>query len=264
MEADAERVGGFERDEQGRNMNEKIIIDKEFAALIIPPSPDELNQLEKNMLADGCRDAIVVWAGHDILLDGHTRYALCAANKLPYAVKAVKLPDRQAAIFWIIKNQLGRRNLTPWARAELALKLKPQIERGISNLKREFSHLPPSERKGKGKLYSDPMGDTGTQLAKAAGLGRVTMYRAITVAEHADDAAKARLRTGETTIGHEYQQIKGQPSSYTTVANLRTALEQIAHYEKPDGDSYAHALDFVQNIAARALEKKTETEPAKP
>ena len=39
----------------------QIQIDPEFKALIPPLAPDELAQLEANILRDGCRDPLVVW-----------------------------------------------------------------------------------------------------------------------------------------------------------------------------------------------------------
>ena len=47
-----------------------IEIDSEFQALIPPLSAKELAQLEVNLLADGCRDPLVVWGNTHI--DGHT------------------------------------------------------------------------------------------------------------------------------------------------------------------------------------------------
>ena len=49
-----------------------IQIDSEFQALIPPLSAEERAQLEANLLADGCRDPLVVWpcATFDIRLDG--------------------------------------------------------------------------------------------------------------------------------------------------------------------------------------------------
>ena len=43
-------------------MNPMIKIDKEFQKLIPPLAPEELAQLEENILQDGCRDPLVVWA----------------------------------------------------------------------------------------------------------------------------------------------------------------------------------------------------------
>jgi hypothetical protein len=87
-------------------------IDPEFAALVPPPSPDERAQLENNLLADRrCTAPLTVWRGPNLLLDGHTRLSLCQQHGLPYEVVAIDLPDRTAALNWIVKNQLGRRNL---------------------------------------------------------------------------------------------------------------------------------------------------------
>ena len=52
---------------------DEIQIDPEFKSLIPPLSNDERSQLLANLLASGCRDPLVVWKGHNILLDGHNR-----------------------------------------------------------------------------------------------------------------------------------------------------------------------------------------------
>ena len=92
-------------------MNPSFIVDAEFKALIPPLSHEEHSQLEANILAEGCRDALVVW--NTLLLDGHNRFAICQKHSLPFAATSLELPDRQAALNWIINNQLGRRNLHP-------------------------------------------------------------------------------------------------------------------------------------------------------
>jgi hypothetical protein len=60
------------------------------------------------------------------LLDGHSRWEICAQHHLRYTVVEVKgLETREDAKIWILRNQFARRNLTPYQRAELALKLEP-------------------------------------------------------------------------------------------------------------------------------------------
>lgn len=88
-----------------------MIIDKEFKSLIYALGERELEQLETNILAEGIRDPLVVWSG--ILLDGHNRYAIAQKHGLSFKTVEIELPSRDAAKLWIIKNQLGRRNLTP-------------------------------------------------------------------------------------------------------------------------------------------------------
>ena len=88
-------------------------IDAEFSALIPPLTDDERKQLEANLLADGCRDPLVVWDEKGILLDGHNRYRVCQERDITFNVRKISLPNRDAARIWIIRNQLGRRNLSP-------------------------------------------------------------------------------------------------------------------------------------------------------
>lgn len=88
----------------------KLEIDKEFKAIIRPLFKSEYLQLEENLLADGCRDPIVVW--NRVIIDGHNRYKLCTKHGIPFAITEMEFDCREAVIAWICTNQLGRRNLT--------------------------------------------------------------------------------------------------------------------------------------------------------
>jgi hypothetical protein len=96
-------------------------VDEEFAALIAPLTAEERQQLEANLIAHGCRDALVVWRG--LLLDGHNRLEICNRHGLAYDTTEVDLPDREAAKLWIEENQIGRRNLTTDQRAAVAYRI---------------------------------------------------------------------------------------------------------------------------------------------
>ncbi len=61
-------------------LSREIVIDSEFAALIPPLTDDEFNRLEQSILAEGCRDALVLWG--NILIDGHNRYRICTKHRL--------------------------------------------------------------------------------------------------------------------------------------------------------------------------------------
>jgi N6-adenosine-specific RNA methylase IME4/transposase-like protein len=94
---------------------EDIIVDAEFAALIPPLSAEERQQLEDNIAEHGgARDPLVVWAskGTLTLLDGHNRYEICTRLGLPFDIHEMSFKSREDATHWIVKNQLGRRNLT--------------------------------------------------------------------------------------------------------------------------------------------------------
>ena len=72
-----------------------IIVDVEFTALCPALMADEYTGLEASILADGCRDALAVWATGNILLDGHNRKAICDKHRLPYKVAYLRKPYRR-------------------------------------------------------------------------------------------------------------------------------------------------------------------------
>ena len=124
---------------------ELIVIDPEFKSLIPPLSSEERAQLEENLLKEGCRDPLIVWRGDNILLDGHNRFSICNQHDIPFYTVGIDLKDRQAAIFWIITNQLGRRNLNNYAisyfRGRLYNQLKQQGKRNDLTLGKNFTKL---------------------------------------------------------------------------------------------------------------------------
>jgi ParB-like chromosome segregation protein Spo0J len=84
--------------ERAAPADDGLVIDPEFEQLIPPHAADELADLEAEIVAAGrAHDALVVWKGRDILLDGHTRRRLCHKHGLPYTVREEDLPDREAA-----------------------------------------------------------------------------------------------------------------------------------------------------------------------
>jgi hypothetical protein len=89
---------------------QNILIDPEFKALIPPLAPEELAQLEANIVKDGCRDPLVTWQG--TLIDGHNRHDICTRHGIPFETVEMEFTDRDAVMDWMDANQLGRRNLT--------------------------------------------------------------------------------------------------------------------------------------------------------
>lgn len=173
-------------------------IDDEFRRLIPPLDPNEHRELEANLLADGrARDPLVTWNG--VLLDGHNRYDICQRHNLPFTVTSVELPDRDAAKMWIIRNQLGRRNLPPFARVELALALEPLI---AADAKKRMLAGHPVPKSAQGR--------TRTTVAEIAGVGGSAVAEAKLILAEGSDAEKDALRSGEVAIHSVYSDIKGR------------------------------------------------------
>jgi hypothetical protein len=87
-------------------------IDPEFAEKIPPLTPEEFEQLEANILAEGTvLNPLIVWNG--VIVDGHNRYKVIQAHpEISFTTHEKEFADRYEAIIWICRNQLGRRNLT--------------------------------------------------------------------------------------------------------------------------------------------------------
>jgi preprotein translocase subunit SecD len=91
----------------------ELCIDPEFLALIPPLSATERQGLEASILAEGCRDPLIVWEEKNILVDGHNRYEICMAHGVAFQIVTRSFPDRTSVMDWMIDNQLSRRNLPP-------------------------------------------------------------------------------------------------------------------------------------------------------
>src|SRR5436305_1825457 len=88
-------------------------IDPEFENLFVPLTDHEEALLLDSLRREGCRDPLTVWAGENVLLDGHARLRLCQEHGVPFAVREIDLADRDAAREWVWQNQAGRRNMRP-------------------------------------------------------------------------------------------------------------------------------------------------------
>ena len=76
----------------------ELHVDKELHSVPVADlPPEQFAELEKAIRRDGCRDAIVVWQGHDIILDGCHRYRICEKHGIGYRVVQLAMPDRDAA-----------------------------------------------------------------------------------------------------------------------------------------------------------------------
>ena len=104
-------------------MREPFSINPMLAEHIAPLTEDELRLLEESLLAEGCRDPLVVWREENVLVDGHNRKAICDKQGLSYSVVYRSFRDVDAAKAWMDLNQLGRRNLSKDQRNELIRRL---------------------------------------------------------------------------------------------------------------------------------------------
>jgi ParB-like chromosome segregation protein Spo0J len=100
-----------------------IKISDELRPYIDPLTANEYATLERSILAEGCRDALILWNG--ILIDGHNRYAICKKHGIEF--KTVQKDDFDTiedVMLWMIDNHLARRSVSDFQRGMLALRKK--------------------------------------------------------------------------------------------------------------------------------------------
>jgi hypothetical protein len=100
-----------------------IIINDDLRAYIDPLTPDEYAALERSLLSEGCRDALVLWG--EVLVDGHNRYGICQKHSIPFkTVQNTRFQTIDDVHLWMIDNHLGRRSVSDFQRGVLALRKK--------------------------------------------------------------------------------------------------------------------------------------------
>ena len=191
-------------------------IDKEFAGLIPPLTEAEYKGLETSILSEGCRDALVVW--NDTLVDGHNRYRICTEHNIAYKTVSKEFDDRDAAMLWMMNNQLGRRNLNDFQRVEIVRKcdgaVKAQAEKRMLAGKSDPSVI---LRKGRA---TEELG----AMAKVSGS---TYEHAVAIMDKAPEAVVNAVRKDELSINAGYEITKMNPEQQNEIS------QRIEQGEKP-------------------------------
>jgi hypothetical protein len=98
-----------------------IVVNEDLKAYIDPLTPDEHAALERSLLTEGCRDALVLWG--DVLVDGHNRYGICQQHGIPFqTLQSTHFKNLADVHLWMIDQHLGRRSVSDFQRGVLALR----------------------------------------------------------------------------------------------------------------------------------------------
>lgn len=131
-----------------------IVVKEDLKAYIDPLTSDEYAALERSILAEGCRDALVIWG--NLLIDGHNRYSICQKHGLPFStVQAHQFQTIEDVHLWMIDQHLGRRSISDFQRGVLALRKRDILETRLKTTPTE------SAVKDLAHPADDPPFDTG-------------------------------------------------------------------------------------------------------
>ena len=87
-----------------------LTIDENFRRFIPPLSADERQQLEDDIIHNGCREPLCVW--NNTILDGHHRYEICTWHHIPFETTPIRMRHREEAVAWMCARHLNRPAIT--------------------------------------------------------------------------------------------------------------------------------------------------------
>lgn len=226
----------------------ELRVDEEFEALIHPLSEDERKGLERSIVTEGCRDAIVVWGG--VVVDGHNRYEICQRRGVEFGTRDKDFADRHEAIMWIIDNQLSRRNVPAWKRGDLALRREEEFIEKAKERQREHGNTAPGREAEEtlpqlvAEVLETPEDrEANGQLGKVAGLSRESMRKVRYIKANADEGLQDALDNGEETIGGAYKRLKNEERSKERAREREEAAEKMESITLDERVQVVHA-DF--------------------
>lgn len=116
-----------------------------FRDLCPPLKTEERQQLHDNIAEDGVIESIKHWNGW--IVDGHNRYEIASELNVEFSIEEFEFRDEGEVIDWIIRHQLGRRNLDPKQASYLRGKLYNETK-GIRGNCTERAQNPGKSPKG--------------------------------------------------------------------------------------------------------------------
>lgn len=218
-----------------------IVVNEELKAYIDPLTPEEYDALERSILAEGCRDALVLWG--DVLVDGHNRYGICRKHNLPFqTVQNPRFQSMEDVHLWMIDQHLGRRSISDFQRGVLALRKREIVAERRTRQAVAPSPVPEATAEAAPMLTTkaDAL-DTREAIARAARLSSNQVVMIEKIHKQAAPELVAALKAGTISI-----------NAAAAVATL-PAEEQIA--------AATAGADELKQAAKRVRDAKKKTPP---
>lgn len=239
-----------------------VRIDPEFESLIDPLTDEEYQQLKENIRKYGLQDKIKYWEviekrgdvycplGYKVIVDGHNRHKII--NELaeeepgswspydPDDYDAVEgLSTREQVREYIIKNQLGRRNLTREQKLRLIGQMQENRKKSVGG---QSDNKNAEKRMGQNEPIVSKSKSTAAQIAEEVGVSESTVKRAEKFSKGIDALEKVSKEAAEKVL-------KGK-------ANVTTA--DVVNFPKLNPDEQD---DFIELVVNPEGKKKKAKEP---
>ncbi len=232
-----------------------IVVNEELKAYIDPLTPDEHDALERSILAEGCRDALVLWG--DVLVDGHNRYGICQKHGLPFqTVQNTHFQSMEDVHLWMIDQHLGRRSVSDFQRGVLALRKREIVADRRARAAAAFVASAPAEES---QAEADPSTDAATATTSVAPAEDLNSREAI--------ARAARLSSSQVVMIEKIQK-QAAPELVAAVKSGTISLNAAAAVATlPAEEQVAAAVagkDELKQAAKRVREAKRKTREETP
>jgi len=183
-------------------MSLNIVVNESLKAYIDPLTPEEHDALERSLLAEGCRDALVLWG--DMLVDGHNRFGICLKHGLPFqTVQNTRFQSIDDVHLWMIDQHLGRRSVSDFQRGVLALRKKDILaERTRASVADAAPEAVAPSQPGTGPAAAPPAAPMTSReaIAKAARLSSSQVVMIEKIQKQAAPEVVEAVRAGTISI----------------------------------------------------------------
>lgn len=254
--------------------------DEEFEKLIPEHTDSERRELERSVLSEGLREPLVAWRppGEEddppILIDGHVRHEICRKRGVDYEVRELEFASREEAKAWVLVTHLGRRNLTPAGRCEVAIHIERMLEPLARERQREAGRT-----HGRGHKSSETAGEklvpelveaiswthastakegrARVQAAKAVGVGAESLrkYKAVMDAKETETRPEVRKVAEE-----QYRRMQGTTPRATI--NRAHAIWNAEKEAADARDDFTEATDTATEPGGWAYYPEDDDRPA--
>jgi hypothetical protein len=230
-----------------------ITVNEELLAYIDPLTPDEHAALERSLLAEGCRDALVLWG--EVLVDGHNRHGICTRHGIPFTtVQNTRFQSLADVHLWMIDQHLGRRSVSDFQRGVLALRRKDILSARLQPAVGE----PSASGSAPDQPHPEPV-PTREASARAARVSSNTINQIEKIQKSAAPELVAALKSGTISI-NAAASVASLPldAQVAAVAGGRKELQQAARQVRESKAVARTEPESPEGVIARLRQTITE------
>ena len=232
-----------------------ITVNEELLAYIDPLTPEEHAALERSLLAEGCRDALVLWG--EVLVDGHNRYGICQKHGIAFnTLQNSSFKSIDDVHLWMIDQHLGRRSVSDFQRGVLALR-KKDILNTRRSVPRDGAAMPTEEEPAVPQVSE--LLTSREALAKSARISSNTITQIEKIQKSAAPELVAAIKSGTISI-NAAASVASLPleAQVTAVAGGKKELQQAARQVRETRAVARTEPESMEGVIARLRQTVTE------